>query len=170
MNPIGRLFDLEPNIIPVDTQGGANAGDWFSLENYQGIVFVGILAAGVANDDPVFELQQATSNAGANVKDLNAFRTIYRKQGADIFAVTSWTKDTQTADEDYTMNATSAEQQKMVAVYVDAAELDRDGGFNFVQCNIKDTGAAGAQLGASIAILVGPRYQREPEESISPLS
>ncbi len=169
-NPLGSLFDLVSGFVPVDTQSAANPGTYVSLKNYEGVVFVFHKAIGVANDDPVLELQQAVSVAGGSAKDLTAFKTIYRKQGALVGAVGTWTKDTQTADEDYTMNATSAEQQALVAVYVDAADLDRDNGFDCVQCNCKDTGAAGAQLASMLYILVGPRYQRSPEDSLSAIA
>jgi hypothetical protein len=167
MNPLGSLLDLVPGVVPQDIDLGPLTGDFVSLKNAEGVLIVFFKAAGVANDDPTLELQQATSVAAGGVKDLDGFVDIYRKQGAALTGVGTWTKVTQGADEDFVGNATSAEEQGIYAAWVPADMLDRDGGFDCLQVNIKDPGAAGAQMGCVLYILVGLRYQRSPENALS---
>lgn len=163
MNPLGNLFDLVPGFIPVDTQTAANTGDYISLKNAEGVLVVFFKAVGVHPDDPVLELLQATTVAGGGAKDCNGFTGYWHKQGADLTAVGSWTHVTQTADEHITLNGTSAESAGLYAIWVPATVLDRDNGFDCLCVNVADTGAAGAQLGCLLYIVVGLRYQTDPE-------
>ncbi len=149
------LGTIESAIIPVDTQTGANDGDWVNMENYHRMVALYFGAVGTAGDDPVFTLKQATAAAGTGAKDLD-FTVVYEKVGT-LTAVTAWTRVTQAAAATYT-NAASAEAQKLIAVEISADDLDVDGGFNFVQLSIPDTGAGGAQLGCGLYIMLEPRY------------
>lgn len=145
---------IEAAFVPIAMDGQANNGDWVSLENYRRCVAVLFAAAGTAGEDPVFKLQQATASDGTGAKDLN-FTVINEKVGT-LASVTSWTRTTQTAATSYT-NAASAEAQKLIAVEIDASELDVDGGFTFVQLSVADVGIA-AQLGCGFYILYEPRY------------
>ncbi len=170
MNPLGSLLDLVPGVVPADFDAAAQTGDYVCLKNAEGVLVVFFKAAGVANDDPVLELQQATSAGAGSAKDLNGFVDIYRKQGAALTAVGTWTKVTQTADEDYTGNGTSAEEQGLYAAWIPASMLDRDNDFDWLQCNIKDAGVAGAQYGCVLYILIGLRYQRSPEDALTAIA
>jgi hypothetical protein len=167
MNPLGSLIDIVPGIVPVDLEGGNNAGDYVSLKNAEGLLVVFFKAAGTAPDDPTLELQQAQTVAGGGAKDLLGFVDIYKKQGALLTGVGTWTKVTQTADEDFVGDATSAEEQGLYAAWIPATLLDRTNGFDCVQVNIADPGVAGAQLGCVLYILCGLRYQRSPEDALS---
>jgi hypothetical protein len=164
-NPLGNLFDLVSGVIPRDTQT-ASTGDYISLKNAAGVLVVFFKGVGIAADDPTLELQQATVVAGSDAKDLLGFVDIYKKQGT-LTAVGTWTKVSQTADEDFVGDATSAESEGLYAAYIPAELLDRANGFDCVQANIKDTGSGGAQLGCVLYILVGLRYQRSPEDALS---
>ncbi len=154
VNPILETGQLVADIIPVDTQTGANAGDWVSMKWYQRCLCVLYKAAGVAGDDPVFKLQQATVVAGSDAKDL-LFTEIYSKVGTQSTTGT-FTKVTQAAATSYT-DTVSAEAQAIIAVDVRWDMLDIDNGFCCINLSIADTGSAGAQLGCAFYLLYGAR-------------
>jgi hypothetical protein len=164
MNPLGSSFDIVPGVVPVDLQG-AQTGDYVSLKGAQGVLVVFFKGAGTAADDPTLELQQATSVAGGSAKDLNGFITIYKKQGT-LTGVGTWTKVTQTADEDFVGDGTSAEEQGLYAAWIPNDILDVDNGFDCVQVNVKDVGN-NAQLGCVLYILCGLRNQSAPADLAS---
>lgn len=139
--------------VPVDMQTAANDGDWVSLANYQRCVAVLFKGIGTAGDDPVFKLQQATSAAGAGAKDL-LFDVIYKKVGTQT-GIGTFTRTTQSAATSY-VDATSAEAQAIIAVEIDAEDLDVDGGFKFVQLSVADVGG-NAQLGCGFYLMLDPR-------------
>lgn len=142
---------IVPAIMPVDLAGGANAGDWVSMENFERCAVVLFKAAGVAGDDPIFKLQQATAVAGTGAKDL-LFTDIYKKQGADLTAVGTFTKVTQAAATSY-VDATSAELQAMYVVEITSDMLDVANRFDCIQLSVADVGAGGAQIGCAFYIL-----------------
>lgn len=157
--------------LPVDTQTADNTGDWVSLANYGKCLVVFFKALGTANDDPVIDLNQATTSAGGGPsKGLN-FTTLYTKQAAtNLQSTGQWTKVTQTAAASYTFNGTSAEQALLAVIDVDARDLDVDNDFKFLRADVADTGAAGAQLGALMYILYNPRHSLAPASMVSALA
>lgn len=146
-------------IVPVDSQAAANNGDWVSLKGYDRVTALLIKAAGVAGDDPVITLRQAQDVSGTGAKALN-FTRIDAKVGVQT-GIGQFTKVTQAAANTYT-DAVSAEAQAIFAVEVKAEDLDVNNGFDCVQLQIPDTGAAGAQLIAAIYVLRGARYGTQP--------
>jgi hypothetical protein len=142
-------------IIPVDTQTGANNGDWVSLKNYGRCAIVVYKAAGVAGDDPVITVRQAQDVAGTGAKALT-FTRIDSKVGVQT-GVGQFTTNTQAAANTYT-DAVSAEAQGVFVIDIPADDLDVDNGFDCVQVQIPDTGAAGAQIGSALYLLHEPRY------------
>lgn len=168
MHPLGNLLDIAAAVVPADLQTYV-AGDWISLKGYQGVAIVFFKAAGTAADDPTLELQQATAVAGTGVKDLDGFVDIYKKQGAALSAVTGWTKVSQTADEDFVGDGTSAEEQGLYVAYIPAEMLDVANGFDCLQANCKDVGT-NAQIGCLLYILIGPRYGDAPANLPSPIA
>lgn len=142
-------------IIPVDSQAGANNGDWVSMKFYDQLVIVVFKAAGVAGDDPVLKLQQATVVAGSDAKDL-LFTRVDSKVGAQT-GIALFTEHDQVAATSY-VDAVSAEAQGLFVIEVRGEDLDRANGFDCVQLSIADTGSAGAQLLAALYILGMPRY------------
>jgi hypothetical protein len=147
-------MDIVSAIVPVDLSTAANNGDWINLKNHHRALVVLFGAAGTAGQDPVFTLLQATDASGTGSKALN-FVDISSKVGT-LTGVTSWTHTTQSAANTYT-DAVSAETQKLIAVEVDSAMLDVDGGFTHFQLSVPDVGAA-AQIGCGFVILDKARY------------
>lgn len=141
--------------VPVDLQDGANNGDYISMELYNHVAVVFYKAAGTAGDDPTLTLQQATSAAGADAKDLD-FTEIWIKQGADLEAIGQFTKTTQAASHTYT-DTDSAEEQAIWVVEFDASDLDTDNEFAFLRATVADVGT-NAQNGALLYVLTEPRY------------
>lgn len=142
-------------IVPVDSQSGANNGDWVSLKNFERCTVVVIKAAGVAGDDPVITLKQASDVSGTGAKALN-FTRVDSKVGAQT-GIGVFTTNTQAAGNTYT-DLVSAEAQGIFAIEVKAEDLDVNNGFDCVQLSIPDTGSAGAQLLSAIYILRGGKF------------
>lgn len=167
MNPLGRLFDIVPGVIPLDLQT-ARTGDYVSLKNCEGALVVFFKGAGTAGDDPTIEIQQATTVAGGGAKDLDGFEVLYKKEGT-LTAVTSWTAVSQTADEDFVGSATSAESEGLYCAWVPAVLLDGENGFDCIQVNTKDVGT-NAQLGCVLYILCGLRHHSNPDGLLSAIT
>lgn len=154
---MGSRFFQEANIVsaivPVDLSTAANPGDWVSMANYNRVVAVLFKGIGTAGQDPVFTLEQATDATGAGHKAL-LFTTVYSKVGTQT-GIAAFTKNTQAAATSYT-DAASAEAQAIIAVEINAAELDVDGGFTHIQLSIPDVGG-NAQLGCAFYLMLDPR-------------
>lgn len=164
VKPLGGRFDIVPVILPLDLQT-ARSGDWISLKGYQGVAFVFYKGAGTAADDPTVTLRQATAVAGTSAKDLATVTTVWKKQGT-LTAVGAWTKVTQAAAATFVGDGTSAEEEGLYVIEVDAAELDRANGFDCITVNIGDVGG-NAQLGCVLAVLYGGRYSGSPDSLAS---
>ena len=173
MNPLGALFDIVESFPTVDLTDGTNTGDWISLKGAYGALLVFTSGLGTATQDPVITIEQATSNAGAGNKALSPSQSgpanVWKKQAAtSLAAVTAWTD----ANADMTTNVydeddTSAEEDLMVAIWIDAADLDVDGGFNHVQASVADVGA-NAQPGSCFWIVM-LNYPNDPANVLSNL-
>jgi hypothetical protein len=159
MKPLGNIFDIVPAIIPLDLQT-AREGDWVSLKNAQGVAIVFFKGAGTAGDDPDLTVEQATDVAGTSAKDLAVVTEVFTKQGT-LTAEGSWSKVTQSAAAAVALDATSAEEEGLYVIQVEADQLDVDGGFDCVRVKVADTGT-NAQLGAALYILYGLRHQATP--------
>lgn len=152
--------------VPVDMQTAANNGDWVSLANYQRCVAVLFKGIGTAGDDPIFKLQQSTNASGSDAKDLD-FTTVYSKVGTQT-GIANFTRNTQSAATSY-VDATSAEAEAIIAVEIDAADLDVDNGFKFIQLSVADVGG-NAQLGCGFYLMLDPREAGEASGLPSPLA
>lgn len=162
MNPLGSLIDIVPVILPLDLQT-ARSGDYVSLKNAAGVLFVVVKGVGTDNDDPTFTLRQATAVAGTAVKDAAVITEYWEKEAlTDLTGTGTWTRVTQTAAATIAPGDPSAQSAAVYAFYVDADMLDVDGGFDCVVVNSADTGN-NAQLGCVIAILCGLRHQAAPQ-------
>lgn len=172
MQALGKLFDIVEGFPCVDLQTGANNGDYVSLENAGHVCIVFISGVGTAGDDPTLVIQQATSNAGGGVKDLDFIENpiqVWKKQAATSLASTSvWSDATgDTTGNDWT-EATSAEQSAIWIAEFDADQLDVDGGFDHIRATVADIGS-NAQPGYLCYILTELRYADAPDSLVSPL-
>lgn len=167
-NPLGSLFDIVPIIMPLDLQT-ARSGDYVSLKNHHGVLFVIVKGQGTDGDDPTFTLRQATAVAGTSAKDASVITEYWEKEenAANLEATGTWTRVTQTAAATIAPGDPSAQSAAMYAFYVPADVLDVDGGFDCVTVNCADTGT-NAQLGCVLAILL-PRHKATPQNLLSPI-
>lgn len=146
-------------IIPVDSQTGANNGDYVSLKNYGRCTILVYKAAGVAGDDPVLTVTQAQDVAGTGVKALN-FTRIDAKVGTQT-GIGTFTTVSQTAANTYT-DTVSAEAQALFAIEFKSEDLDVNNGFDCLKIAVPDTGAGGAQLLCALYVLREPRFGAVP--------
>ena len=148
-------------LYPSDLQT-AVADDWIDLSDYHALDIVFFKGVGTAADDPDIWVTQATSNAGAGEKALN-FDTYYLKQGT-LLSTSSvggqFTKTTMTSSYILSFDATSAEEQMICGIHIEADMLDASGGFKYVKASIPDVGS-NAQLGCILGILWPSRYKQE---------
>lgn len=161
MDAVGRLFDVGLGWAPVDAQS-AQTGKRVWLGGASGCTILVIKAAGTAGDDHSYALQQHTAASSGTSSDLNAISYYYVKQETALDNDESWEKFTQTADDDITdagAAGTSAEQQQIIAIEVDAAQLSD--GYAWISLNSGGEGS-NAQLSTCIYLLHGLRHQRTP--------
>jgi hypothetical protein len=169
MKALGRLFDLQSVIMPVDLAGGANGGALVSLENASGVTFVFIKNQGIAGDDPVLTFREAQDGAATGEQDLDVVTEYFSKTNDDASALDgteTWSRFTQSAGDidganDAAEVGLSGEDEALVAVYIDADDLSD--GFTHVTVDIADTGAGGACIGAVLAIVHDLAVQRAPQ-------
>lgn len=146
-------------IIPVDSQSGANNGDYVSLKNYERCSIIVYKAAGTAGDDPVLTVTQAQDVSGTGAKALT-FTRIDAKVGTQT-GIGTFTKVTQTAANTYT-DASSAEAQALWVIEFKAEDLDVNNNFDCLRIAVPDTGSAGAQLLCALYVLRGAKYGTDP--------
>lgn len=144
------------NVVPVDVAAAAMGGDWVSLKNYRHVSIVLSKAAGGAAENATVTIQQASDVAGTGVKALN-FTTFYRKEGADLTTVGTFTKVTQASGNTFTADGDS---QGLYVLDFEADDLDADGGFDCVRLSIADVGVT-AQLACAVYLLTKPRFIQE---------
>lgn len=157
---LGKDFDIVAGILPLDLQT-ARTGDYISVKNCKSVAVVIFKGAGTAGDDPDFTINQATAVAGTSAKALNVIETVYTKQGT-LTAVGTWTKVTQTADEVYSADATSAESEAIYVFEFETSALDQANGFDCISVDCADVGT-NAQLGCVLYFLRGLHYGQAPE-------
>jgi len=169
------LGGISPAMDIADTNGGATTGDWISIKGFEGVIILVDMGDGTAGSDLTFTLAQATVVAGTDTKVLNCLQTgrIFRKSAADFATLiasasaSAWEKITQaTADEKYEPTD-SGEEVGLVALVVLASDLDRDGGFDCINCTLNAPGAA--KYASMIYIPFGPAYTDSPDLVTAPI-
>jgi len=156
-------------LYPSDIQT-AVADDWINLKGYGHLDVVFFKGAGTAGDDPTLTFAQATVVAGTDTKALTIVDKYYLKQGTLLSTSTVggvFTKTTQTKATTIVGDGTSAEEQMIMVIPIDAEDLDVDNGFCCVQVSVGDVGS-NAQFGCILGILTDPRYGGETP--INPLT
>ena len=157
-NPLD-YFNIHTALLPVDSQAAANNGLVVSLKGYEGVLIVLEKMAGVAGDDPVLTLTQATAVAGTGEKalPLPANRVRSKLHATTVPGVFTDVGNAAAAGGTYT-DDTSAEKAGIIAVDIKAEDLDVDNGFDCVRLAIPDTGAGGAQRISAFYLLYGPKF------------
>lgn len=161
---VGKNFDIVSALVPKDLETGAQTGNRIHLKNCRGVTVVLYAAAGTANDDLQFSIQECNAKTGGTAQDLPIITDIYTKDGTTITAATKWAKVSQSvaaAVTDTGGAGTSAEHQQLVFVDIGAEQLSD--GFEWIQVLIPDLGSAGAKLGCAFYIPWGLKQQRSPE-------
>jgi hypothetical protein len=144
---------------PVDFNAAAQTGDWVSLKNFQRCTCVVYGKAGSAGTDMTVTLEQATSVAGAGVKNLATITRVDKKEGADLFALGQYTTDTQAAAATYT--TTNNEQSDQIyLIDVLAEDLDIANDFDCMRMSINAGNAS--KITAGLYILQGPKFVSDP--------
>ena len=161
MDALGRLFDIGLAWAPVDAQT-AQTGKRIYMGGASGCTILVIKAAGTAGDDHSYQLSQHDAYTSGNTADLNAISYYFVKQETALDNDESWEKFTQTADDDLVeagAAGTSAEQQQIIAIEVDAAQLTD--GYAWISLSSGGEGS-NAQLSTCIYILHDLAHQKAP--------
>jgi hypothetical protein len=132
-----------------DINASAITGDYINLAKYRRILVKLSMADGTATSGDIHMLMyQATDNAGTDAKVLNCLKTgrIWTRYAADYATyaalTTGWTEVTQaTADEEYA-DATSGEACGNICLEIRAEDLDIDGGFTHIRCDVEATSSS----------------------------
>lgn len=162
MNPnvdFAEQVQVVSGFVPVNMATAANDGDWVSMKGYERCSIVFFKAAGTAGDDPTITLEQATAVAGTGAKNLVAIDKVYVKQDTALTTVGTFTVTTQTAAATYT-DATSAEDQAIWVIDVQAEDLDRDNDFDCIRARVADVGT-NAQIGCVLYLMWPARYGQQ---------
>lgn len=165
MEGLGRLFDLEGCIIPVDLSGGATTGKRISLRDATGVAIVLFKGLEAGTDDPVLTFQQHKVNTGGTPANLATIDHYYQKSAVTYAGTEAWVKKTQAASQTVTLTSEAA-NQGIYVVQVNATSLSD--GYHFVSVNIADAGST-AQLGGVFAILYDLNVQRAPASLVADL-
>lgn len=169
MQGLGRLFDIGAAVAPVDINtSDAATGKRISMQNATGLTVVAFTLLGGA-DDLTFDIQQHTAYVNGTSADLDStavatstgMTSYYIKAETALDNDETWVKVTQAeASECTVVGATYGTQQKLVAIYVSAAQLGD--GYSHLSVNVACTTST-SQLLAVLYLLHDLDVQRKPE-------
>lgn len=162
MEALGRLIDIGLGWAPVDAQS-AQTGKRVSLQNAGGCLILVAKGAGTAGDDHSYDVQQHTAYTGGTTADLDVVTRYFVKQETTLDNDESWELLTQSEASEITdagAAGTSAEQQQLIAIQVDADQLSD--GYTHISLNSGGEGS-NAQLSTCVYILYDLKTQRSPE-------
>ena len=132
----------------VDMNTAGNNGAWVSMGDYRRMAVLLVKAAGTANDDPNFQLEQAQDGSGTGGK-LLTIRKVWDNLGD---ADGGYTETDVNADE--YIDTSSGEQAGVMGTEV--LQSDLDDGFTHIRLRIDDDFAA-SQFGVGLYIGLHPR-------------
>lgn len=173
MEGLGRLYDLSAGIISSAGNNSADVtGNRVSLRNCGGVDIVVIAEAGTAGDDLDLDVQQHTASSGGTTADLDVVTSYYYKTETTLDGDETWTKATQSAASEITDATggagTSAEQQQIVVIPVEATELSD--GYDYISCDVRNMGTNNDKLVTILYLLRDLNVQRTPANLVAPLS
>ena len=149
---ISKKFGFVNCIVPLDINGAATAGDEVNTKLYDHVTFV--LSVGNIGANATLIVEECTSAAGAG-NTARAFN--YRKSGASGGATADTYSALTAATAAGITLAAASDDNKVVIIEVDAAELTS--GSPFVRVYL--TPGAAATLVSCIGICSGPRNETE---------
>lgn len=165
---LGRLFNVGIGWAPVDIDtANAATGKRCAMQYAAGVTFLVFTGVGGA-EDLVLDVQQHTAYTGGTSADLDSTAVAtstgvtqwYIKAETALDNDEAWVKVTQSeASECTVVGATYGTQQKLVAIYVSAAQLGD--GYSHVSLNAAITTGT-AQLTACLYLLHDLSVQRTP--------
>ena len=160
MHALGRIFDIGSAWTPVDfNTSDAATGHRIHLRNYEGVAFVMYKGAGTAGADPVLDVQEHTAASSGTSRDLDVITEFYKKEEATLDGDEVWVRTTQSAASEVNLGDTSAEQEGIYVIQIEASQLSAD--CQWVSVNVSAT-VANAQLISGLYILYGLKVEREP--------
>jgi hypothetical protein len=168
MQGLGRIFDLSTAVVPVDLNtADAATGKRISMANASGLTIILHTLAGGA-DDLVIDVQQHTAYVNGTSADLDS-TAVASSTGITQFHIKAetaldgdeaWVKVSQAeASECTVVGATYGAMQKLVAVYVSAAQLGD--GYSHLSANLACTTST-SQLVTVLYLLHDLAVQRNP--------
>ena len=178
-----NFFEAGFDIIPLINQSDVNTdvtGDWVSLKHYTRCLLL-IAKYGTEDVDTIgFQVVQASTNTGTGVKAVTALFPYWYKQ-AVLTDQAVWTGSRLTTADDIlgmgtsaptggTLVATAAAAADafLLAIDVQATDLDVDGGFDFLTVRVEGDEVNNALLISAWAILMGGRFpQNVPLTAVS---
>lgn len=171
MEGLGRLFDISPDIAPVDLHTAANTGLRYNVKAATGITFLLAKAASAtATDNLVLTLNEWLVKTGGAAKTVGIPFYFY-KLATTLAATETWTKVWNTSDgtSTGTVNSTltfkdsaggnTGAKQALLAFYVGANHLDE--GYDYVSLDIA-AAATTTQLGTVLTIGHDLTAERDP--------
>jgi len=148
---------IESAILPVDTTGAAQSGDWMSLAKF-GEIAVEIVQGAWAGGTSAVTLEQATDVSGTGAKALS-FAEVFQK-----IAVTGtvWSKNAVASD---TFDLDTANEISVIQVSAEALDTTND--FDCIRVKTASPGANATLLSANY-ILGKARYPSDATETSNP--
>ena len=144
--------------VPVDLTTAGLLGDYVSLKNYNHITIICFSAIGTGGEDLTITLDQAKTVAGGSTKSLLISEVFHKVGATALSAVGNFTRVTQTAADGYdTVAIDGAENEMLLVLEIDAADLDTTNDFDCIRAVINDD-IGSTELGCLLYILSGPRY------------
>lgn len=158
MRSLGRLFDLQGAIIPVDLSAGATTGKRISLQEARHVDIVVFKGLEAGTDDPVLTIQQHKVNTAGTPLNLATVDHYWKKSAVTYAGTEAWVLVTQAASQTVTLTSEAA-NQGIYVIEIEADELADT--YKYVSVNIADAGAT-AQLGGVFYVLSNLEVARKP--------
>ena len=169
MERLGFDYDISPMIVPVDFTTAEMNGLRVSLKDCESVDIVVMTTVGTAGQDVVLDVQQADAATAGNTKDLDVITHMFYKTEAVLDGDELWVEQTQAIGSEVAVTALYpiAEEEDIVVLHIEAADMDFANGFYWAFINIQDVGA-NVQLGCAFAIRTGLLVQRKPSNLRNP--
>lgn len=161
---LGRLFDVGLAFAPQAVNNSADVtGKRVWMGDCGGVTILVIAEAGTAGDDLDLDLQEHTAASGGTSRDLDIIDTYWIKSETTLDNDESWVEVTQSAGSEITDTGgggTSAEEQQIVAIYVDATKLSDD--CAWISLDARNGGTNNDKIGTAVYIKHDLLSQRAP--------